>query len=76
MKNIAKLIKPILFTCKQMLFLLIAALPPVKVLLMLEARLNDCEPSKPTTEPLKLDAPSPLTDTNSLLISSLNLKVK
>lgn len=54
-----------------MLFLLMAAVPPVKVLLILEARRNDWDPSRPTTEPLKQDAPNPRTATKSLLMSSL-----
>lgn len=48
-----------------------AAVPAVNVLLMLEALRRDWEPSIPTREPLKLEAPSPRTVTKSLLRSSL-----
>lgn len=58
-------------TCKHIDFLLIAAVPAVNVLLMLEALRSDWDPSIPTREPLKLEAPIPLAVTNNLLMSSL-----
>lgn len=48
-----------------------AAVPAVKVLLILDALLNDCVPSIPTSDPLNVVAPNPLTLTNNLLKSSL-----
>lgn len=55
-------------TCRQAFFLLIA----VNVLLILEALLNDWEPSIPGTDPLRApETPAPRAHTNSLLISSL-----
>jgi hypothetical protein len=50
-----------------------AAVPAVNVLRMLDALLRDCDPSMPTKDPLKLDAPSPLAVTNNLLKSSLEV---
>lgn len=59
-------------TCKQTDFRLIPAVPVVKVRRMLDARLKDCVPSIPTTEPPNvLETPVPLILTKSWLTSSL-----
>lgn len=56
------------FTCKQMFFLFTA----VNVLRMLEARLNDCEPSRPGMELHRVpETPAPRALTNNMLTCSL-----
>lgn len=57
--------------CRQEDFLLIPAVPAVKVRRILDALRKDWEPSIPIKEPLKLEAPKPRIVTKSLLISSL-----